>query len=99
MSLKFEKDYENDSFGADQEDFRDAVIVFSRSEGIVKCTLKGNWSIQNRTSAEVQRVWSSFLFKNPTVTHYRFNLHSEISWDSTFGIISSQMQKRFGVEK
>ena len=66
-----------------QGDSRDSYMQFNREGDCVECILQGEWSIDNNSGTYVREEWGDFLNKNPTVIHFLFKLHPQISWDST----------------
>ena len=48
-----------------------------------KCTLRGDWSIENNSGFEAREKWSLIMGNYPTMQVIKFRLDSKIKWDST----------------
>ena len=79
-----------------QGDSRDSYMQFNREGDSVDCTLQGDWSIDNNSGTHVREEWDNFLSNNPTVNHFQFKLHPQISWDSTLVSFLHKCRKDLG---
>ena len=71
------------SIQAKQEESQFSYIQFRKETNFVVCTLKGVWSIENNSGSEVRKEWEIFFNKNPTIQVFKFQLDTQIKWDST----------------
>ena len=66
-----------------QGETKSSYIQFRREQDFVDCILMGNWSIENSSGFKVRKEWESLFKNNPTVEVFKFQLDSNINWDST----------------
>ena len=66
-----------------QGDSTSAYFEFVREDEYARCTLKGDWSVENNSGFEVRKEWASILENYPTIQIIKFKLDSDIKWDST----------------
>ena len=66
-----------------QGDSTSAYFEFVKEDEFARCTLKGDWSVDNNSGFEVGKEWASILENYPTIQIIKFKLDSDIKWDST----------------
>ena len=60
-----------------------SYIHFLKEEGSGVCTLRGDWSIANKSGGDVRAEWRTLLKDQAHIQVFSFRLDAGISWDST----------------
>jgi hypothetical protein len=61
----------------------DSYIHFLSEGSSGFCTLRGDWSIANKSGGDVRDEWQTLLKDQAQIQVFNFRLDNSISWDST----------------